>query len=154
MKNRRIFATIMTALISLTVLVSACSPQSGNLEQTLESEQTSGADVGVVSDSSVDAPVSNPVDYYGELLVDGSLIVSEHTGRPTQVTGMSFFWSNWSNRFYSADYVDLMVEDFGCEVVRAAYGINGSKPYSPSDVSIIKSVVEAAIDRGIYVIID
>ncbi len=97
---------------------------------------------------------TSPVEYYGELKVNGNMIVAENTGRQTQVTGMSFFWSNWSNRFYTAEYANKVVDEFGCEIIRASYGIDGCKPYNRNDVELIKKLVEAAIDRGVYVIID
>lgn len=145
-------------------MITACSPQPESVTSAVDAVPAV-SDSAVVSASepereygpmkeNIAIPENSPVGYYGELLVDGSAIVAENTGRPTQVTGMSFFWSNWSDDFYTADYVDMMVEEYGCEVVRASYGINGSQPYSPSDEQLIRVVVEAAIEKGVYVIID
>ncbi len=97
---------------------------------------------------------TSPVGYYGELKVSGNQIVSENTGRNAQVTGMSFFWSNWSAKYYKAEYVEKAVDELGCEIVRAAYGINGSVPHLVGDADKVKTIVEAAIDNGVYVIID
>lgn len=97
----------------------------------------------------------SPVGYYGELRADGNRLVGSATGEPVRVTGMSFFWSNWSQKYYTAEYVDLMVDQYGCEVVRCSYGIQDSGvPYSRTDEALIEDVIEAAIDRGVYVIVD
>lgn len=99
--------------------------------------------------------IEGPVEYYGELMLDGKRIVAEETARPTQITGMSFFWSNWASKFYTAETVDRMVDEFGCEVVRASYGVDDDGvPYVKNDVELVENVIERAIDRQIYVIVD
>lgn len=100
-------------------------------------------------------PAQSPVTYYGELKVDGNRIVSSKTGRDAMVTGMSFFWSNWSADFYKTEYVDKMVNDMGCEIVRAAYGVDeNGLPYNEADEALVKRIVHEAITKDIYVIID
>ena len=100
-----------------------------------------------------------PVDYYGELVVNGNRIHGEHTNEPAQVRGMSFFWSNtgWGQeRWYTAETVDRMVDEFNVELVRAALGVeeNGGYLYDSKNKERVETVVEAAIDRNIYIIID
>ncbi len=154
----RITAFLLASLLMLALLLSAgCSASSDTPVPGVSaspSDAVSSSDTVSPSDSAPLAVGISPVEYYGELRVDGSHIISENTGNIAQVTGMSFFWSNWSKKFYTAEYVDKMVDEFGCEVVRTSYGINGCTPYIRSDEEIIKVVVEAAIDRGVYVIID
>ena len=92
------------------------------------------------------------VDKYGRLQVYGSHVCSE-TGEQITLGGMSFFWSQWAPDYYTADVVDYLVDIMKVSVVRAAYGVE--EDMGPSDtVEQIETVVEAAIDRGIYVIID
>ncbi len=59
-----------------------------------------------------------PVSYYGELQVSGNRIIGENTGTPAQVKGMRFFWSNWSSQFWNSTYVNRMVDDMQCEILR------------------------------------
>jgi aryl-phospho-beta-D-glucosidase BglC (GH1 family) len=98
---------------------------------------------------------AGPVEYYGEMVTDGNRINGEKTGQPMQVRGASFFWSNWSAQFWNKATVDRMVDELGVELVRAAYGVddNGSE-YGGSDLNKLREVVDAAIARDIYVIID
>jgi len=103
----------------------------------------------------VQPSVQGPVNYYGKLKVrEGrSLIDGVKTGAAAvQIRGVSFFWSQWSEQFYNAAAVERLAKDWKAEVVRAAYGATGST--SPEDRQSIKTVVEAAIDNDIYVIID
>ena len=96
-----------------------------------------------------------PVGYYGQMQVKGNAVTGSKTGKPMQVMGMSFFWSNWSRKYYTADYVDIMVDEFNCEIIRLPYGIrNDGVPFETGDVALLETVVEQAIKRGIYVILD
>ena len=100
-----------------------------------------------------------PVDYYGELMVNGNRIYGESINEPVQVRGMSFFWSNTSwgrDSWYTSDTVDRMVDEFHVELVRAAMGVEerGGFLSDSRNQERVETVVEAAIDRNIYVIID
>jgi endoglucanase len=107
-----------------------------------------------------------PVSYYGKLKVrEGrSFIDGVKEGREdiklVQIRGVSFGWSNsgWeSSRFYNALAVESMAKDWKAEVVRAAYGAT-SIAFTSADAianrARIETVVEAAIENDIYVIID
>ena len=68
---------------------------------------------------------------------------------------MSFFWSNWSQKYYTAEYVDLMADEFGCEILRCSYGIQDDGiPYDETCEPLIEDVINEAINKGLYVIID
>ena len=112
---------------------------------------------------------AGPVDCYGKLQVNGKDIVGSKTGTtPVQVKGVSLGWSNtnWeSAAYYNTNSVNAMADLWNVEVIRAACGgkdYNGSyfdsqggyaqQPTANKDR--IKTVVEAAINKGIYVIID
>jgi len=98
---------------------------------------------------------SGPVSYYGQLEASGNRIVGENTGRPAQVKGMSYFWSNWSAKWWNAETLDRMVDEFKCDVVRCSYGVNDNgSVYDSSDETRLRQVIEAAIARDVYVIID
>ena len=101
------------------------------------------------------AACANPVSYFGEMKTSGNRINGSKTNQPMMVKGSSFFWSNWSSKFWNAATVNRMVDEFQVEIVRAAYGIDGNgNPYNTADESKIGDIVNAAVAKGIYVIID
>lgn len=101
------------------------------------------------------AACANPVSYFGEMKASGNKINGSKTNRPMMVKGSSFFWSNWSGPFWNTATVNRMVDEFQVEIVRAAYGVDPSgNPYNTADESKVRDVVNAAIAKGIYVIID
>ena len=100
-------------------------------------------------------PQKTIVERYGQLSVKGNRIVSQY-GDTVQLRGMSFFWSQWMGQYYNKDVVKWLKDDWKCTVVRAALGVdNGGymdQPYEEKE-KVLK-VIKAAIDQGIYVIID
>lgn len=101
------------------------------------------------------AQYTGPVSYYGQLQARGSRIIGSKTGTTAQVKGMSFFWSNWSSGYWNASVVDRMVDEFDCEILRCAYGVNDSgTPYDAGTLRNLRAVVERCIERDVYVIID
>jgi len=97
------------------------------------------------------------VDRYGTLSVAGNKIV-DRNGRPVILRGMSLFWSQWSegSKYYNYDCVKWLRDDWNCTVVRAAMGIEGGGYLTnPAfEKAKVKTVIDACIDLGIYVIID
>jgi len=92
---------------------------------------------------------------HGALRVQGNRVV-DRSGQPIQLRGMSWFWSQWSE-FYVPKNVDVMVDDWKATVVRAALGVENEGGYLQSaqpNVSKVRAVVDRAIERGVYVIID
>ena len=101
---------------------------------------------------------SNPVDIHGKLSVAGNKIVDE-SGATVSFAGNSFFWSNngWGGEdYYTADVVSWLKDDWGSTIVRAAMGVEDSGGYlsDSSNKDKVKTVVDAAISEGLYVIID
>ena len=100
--------------------------------------------------------LSQPVAKHGKLNVRGTQLVDEH-GQDLMLRGVSFGWHNWWPRFYNAGTVKWLKDDWGCNVVRAAMGVepNGAYLSRPGwSKEKIKAVVDAAIKEGLYVIID
>ncbi|WMX16498.1 cellulase family glycosylhydrolase [Aureispira sp. CCB-E] len=99
------------------------------------------------------------VQYHGALSVVGSQIVNQH-GQAVSFAGASLFWSNnnWGGEaFYNASTVNWLKDDWNIEIVRAAMGVEDSGGYisdSTSNKAKVKTVVNAAINEGVYVIID
>jgi endoglucanase len=103
------------------------------------------------------APVVNQtiVGKYGHLSVKGNYIIGQY-GDTVQLRGMSMFWSQWQGQFYNAAALKWLRDDWKCTVVRAAMGVeHGGYIDNPSDQKDkVNRLVKAAIDLGIYVIID
>ena len=98
-----------------------------------------------------------PVDIHGALQVQGSKIIGTNTGDPSQLRGMSLFWSQWEgSKFYNANVVNTLVDDWKVNVIRAAMGITpGAYLSNPTrEKNKVIAVVDAAIAKGVYVIID
>jgi len=100
--------------------------------------------------------IAQPVKNHGRLQVAGTKLVDQK-GMPVVLRGMSFGWHNWWPRFYNAGTVKWLYEDWNCSVVRAAMGVEPDKGYIKDPAGSLKkitAVVDAAINEGIYVIID
>jgi endoglucanase len=96
------------------------------------------------------------VKTHGQLAVQGTRLVDAH-GEPIVLRGVSYGWHTWWHRFYNTESVDWLAKDWKCTVVRAAMGVEPRGSYlDKPDWSrkLMKTVVDAAIARGIYVIID
>jgi endoglucanase len=99
---------------------------------------------------------TQPVKENGRLKVDGIQLKNEK-GMPVVLRGMSFGWHNWWPRFYNAGAVSWLKKDWGCNIVRAAMGVEPDGGYIKQpgqSVQTIRAVVDAAIKENIYVIID
>jgi endoglucanase len=99
---------------------------------------------------------AQPVKKYGKLQVTGSQLTDKNA-QPVVLRGMSFGWSCFHPRVYTKGVVETLYKDWGCTVLRAALGVEPDKGYikdSANSIKLIRTVVEAAIEQGIYVIID
>ncbi|MCQ2092875.1 MAG: glycoside hydrolase family 5 protein, partial [Fibrobacter sp.] len=85
------------------------------------------------------------------------------SGNEVQVQGMSLFWSISSDvgsPFWTADYVKGLVDKQNIQIIRAPMGVDedwGSGNYFTNKdyyQGLMNTVVQAAIDNDIYVIID
>lgn len=92
------------------------------------------------------------VNSCGRLIVKDAHVCAEN-GTRISLGGMSFFWSNWASHYYNASTVNFLVDDFKVSLLRAAYGCPESTGPN-GDYNPIYTVVDAAIARNIYVIID
>jgi len=105
---------------------------------------------------SVNAISKTPVEIHGALHVKGTQLTDAHQ-QPVVLRGMSFGWHCFWPRFYNEGAVNWLTNDWGCNVVRAAMGIEPPQGYLQKpdwSKEKIKAVVDAAIKAGIYVIID
>lgn len=97
------------------------------------------------------------VEENGSLQVDGTQLVNAN-GEALVLRGMSFGWHSLWPRFYTKGTVEWLKNDWNCTVVRAAMGVElGELSYIERPdyaTRCVKTVVDAAIEQGIYVIID
>jgi endoglucanase len=99
---------------------------------------------------------ATPVETHGALSVVGGKVVNA-AGKPVQLAGMSLFWSGWMGQFYNRKAVSTLASDWKSSVIRAAVGVEGNSNYlvaKQANLDRTDSVIQAAIDNGIYVIID
>lgn len=98
---------------------------------------------------------ATPVETHGWLSVKGNQVVDEQ-GKAANLRGMSFFWSQWIGKYWNAQVVDWLVDDWKVSVVRAAMAVEeGGYLTTPAvQEARVRAVVDAALARGVYVIID
>jgi endoglucanase len=101
-----------------------------------------------------------PVEMYGQLSVKGTNIVDKN-GNPVQLRGMSLFWSQWIPKYYNANAIKWLKDDWCLNVIRASMAADSANGGYAKNASIAETeknkvitVVDAAIELGIYVIID
>ena len=99
---------------------------------------------------------AQPVKTHGRLHVEKTQLMDE-AGHEVVLRGMSFGWHNFWPRFYNAGAVKRLHTDWKASVVRAAMGVEPKNGYidKPEESKMrIEAVINAAINEGIYVIID
>lgn len=109
---------------------------------------------------SLNSNAQTPVAENGALSVNGAKIVNE-SGDVVSFAGNSIFWSNtgWgAEPFYNSSVVTWLKNDWGSTIVRAAMGVGpegGGYLADPTgNENRVKTIVDAAIAEGLYVIID
>ncbi|MDR3012805.1 MAG: cellulase family glycosylhydrolase [Chitinispirillales bacterium] len=124
------------------------------------------------------APAGSPVATYGQLRVgtrsvggvaNRGVILSNNAGAgsvPVTLRGMSFFWGNTptGRPYYTDPVTGWLVDDWRVSVVRPAVASynelhgGGNPGFADGDslrqLNQARTVIEAAIRRGIYVIVD
>ena len=98
-----------------------------------------------------------PVARNGALSVKNGQVINQY-GLPPELRGLSFSWSIWQGRkYYNTDVVDWISKDFKVSLIRAAMGVQPAHGYleePDSQKQLIVNVVNEAIKKGIYVLID
>lgn len=106
------------------------------------------------SDNNKDMP-GTVAGLHGQLKVSGTMIVDQN-GDSVVLRGMSLFWSQWIGKYYNKNCIKWLRDDWNCTVIRAAMGIepDGYLENPTAEIIKIRTVIDACIDLGIYVIID
>ena len=101
------------------------------------------------------APAGSPVATHGQLRTSGNKIVDQ-SGNPVILRGASLFWSQWAGKWWTPESVAWLTSDWNCSVVRAAMGVTqgGYQSTPAQSIQMVETVVAAAMQQGIYVIID
>ncbi|MBN1924969.1 MAG: cellulase family glycosylhydrolase [Prolixibacteraceae bacterium] len=109
-------------------------------------------------------PGAGPVSFYGELQVNGNRIYGERTNTPAQVKGISLFWSIWGGeKFWNCGAVNTLVDEWDIELIRAPMSVENNNGWDfgylhengrDKQIAFMETIVETAIARDIYVIID
>jgi len=125
--------------------------------------------MAAVSAMAVSATRIGPVSAYGELKAYGSKLTGsckDLNNQAVQVKGMSLYWSSGAEEtsdFYSEKGINRLVDSMGVEVVRFAMGVSNpefdqNRGYltggEKKQKALLKAVMDAAIEKDIYVIID
>lgn len=91
------------------------------------------------------------------LQVKGTFLTNTN-GDTVQLEGVSYGWHHFWPRFYNASSVAYLVHDWGAEVLRASMGVDldtACYVHNPDlGIECITRVADAAIENGVYVIID
>ena len=97
------------------------------------------------------------VKTHGQLKVVGTQLVDQNN-EPIMLRGMSYGWHSLWPRFYNKESVKWLKNDFKCNVVRAAMGIElGDSSYIKQpefSKKKVKAIIDGAIKNDIYVIVD
>ncbi|MEM4368367.1 MAG: cellulase family glycosylhydrolase, partial [Candidatus Anstonellales archaeon] len=96
-----------------------------------------------------------PVQTYGQLRVSNKYLVDKND-TPVVLRGMSLFWSQWGYKYWNSSVINWVATDWKVSVIRAAMGVeNGGYLSNPTyHKDLVKTVVDACINAGLYVIID
>ncbi len=110
-------------------------------------------------DTSSFGPAGSPVALHGQLKAQGNQVV-DASGNPTQLKGMSLYWSDVSEgaRYFDPATVKWLVDDWHVGVIRATIGVRESQGDYLSDpegqLELLDKVVAGALETGIYVLVD
>jgi endoglucanase len=98
----------------------------------------------------------SPVETHGQLHVAAGRLRNE-AEEPAVLRGQALAWDNWWPQYHNADVVSWLREDWCVDIVRPAMGIEPTGAYlenPEASIARMRAVVEAAIESGVYVIID
>jgi len=82
--------------------------------------------------------------------------IYDSNGEVAVLKGMSFFWSQWSGKFYNPRVVQTMVHEWNCSILRLPLGVDwGGYIENPRlEFEKICRVLDACIAEDVYAIVD
>lgn len=98
---------------------------------------------------------STPVERYGALQVIGTQLCDKD-GNPVQLCGMSSHGLHWHGKYANKDVIKWLRDDWNADLWRAAMyaGESGGYVNNPAIANKVIDSIEAAIELGVYVIVD
>ena len=151
---------------TIALLANACGVATAlpdSVDRDNQAPATGGAGNPSGTDPSLDVTANpdlqgTPVGIHGQLSVSGTQLVDKN-GVALQLKGPSSMWLNWETTGYAENKqgVAWLRDNWHATVIRAAMGITPSGAYlsNPEKAkSQIKTVVQNAIELGLYVIVD
>ena len=126
-----------------------------------------GSGGATVTDAAADGPVAalNPVATHGQLKVVGTQL-QDQSGKPVQLKGVSSQWLNYESKTFpeSKPALQYARDHWKLSVIRAAMGVDAQGGYLGTGtgananqammLSKVNTIVQNAIDLGLYVIVD
>ena len=109
--------------------------------------------VAIISTGPIDA---QPVVKRGHLRVEGAQLVDQ-SGNPYVLRGIGYGRHNWWQHLWNSGTVNWLADDWKLNVIRAAVGIEPDGGYLQNPdfgKQKARDVIDACIEKGIYVIID
>ncbi len=98
-----------------------------------------------------------PIEKHGQLKVADGKVVNQNNEAP-QLRGLSFSWSIWNGqKYYNPDVVDWICKDFKVNLIRVSMGVEPEGGYLDKpefQENLVNTVVDRALEHGVYVIID
>lgn len=97
------------------------------------------------------------VGEHGMVYAQDSTLKDSHD-QEIVLRGMSLFWSQWGGKYFNKETVDWLSTDWNNNIIRVPLGVNdetsGYLVNPTQEMKKVVTVVNAAIEAGIYVIID
>lgn len=103
------------------------------------------------------AQTNTAVEQHGSLKVSDGKILNQHNKAP-QLRGISLSWSIWGGRkYYNREVISWLTSDFKINLLRVSMAVEPDSGYlkdPEGQTALVIKVVDAAIEKGLYVIID
>ncbi|CAJ1447053.1 unnamed protein product [Effrenium voratum] len=129
---------------------------SGNLSGNMSGNE-SGNSTGNSSGNESTVEQMSIVEKHGQLQVVGNKVVDKN-GEPVQLSGMSLFWSQWQPQFWTKETVAWLKQTWGITLLRCPMAVEAGGYLTPgnkqAELKKLETVVDAALELGIYVVID
>lgn len=137
-------STVGLSFVLALALSTAAGCAENNEEETTEPEATVESSEALTS-----------IQQHGALHIAGNQLVDQ-SNNAVQLKGMSLFWSQWSGQFYNSGVVGTLADDWHASVVRVPMGIEmgGYLDNPGAEKNRVQTMVNAAVNKGMYVIID
>ncbi len=154
--------TLFKTIFLYSIFIISCSTNEEIINDTIEEENQE--EVVTEEDTQVEEQTEEEttnntttvVEAYGQLSVSDNKIIDQNNNA-IQLRGMSLFWSQWMGQFYTSGTVNWLQSDWNATIVRASMGVEDSDGYlsnPESEKAKVFTVIDAAIEAGIYVIVD